>query len=169
MPTPTSPSPTPWYRERWPWLLIAGPAVVVVAGAFTAWLAVSSDDGLVAADYYKRGLLINKELALANRAAELGIAARVSVTAEGAIDVELTRGAEPDSEAPALELELARPTKDGASVAAKLVAQGGGRYSGRVAPLTAGRWLVTLRAGDWQLGSATGESLPGQVRLAGRP
>ena len=36
----------PWYRERWPWILMAGPATVVVAGLFTAWLAVRSDDGL---------------------------------------------------------------------------------------------------------------------------
>jgi hypothetical protein len=28
----------------------------------TAWLAVRSDDGLVAADYYKRGLLVNQRL-----------------------------------------------------------------------------------------------------------
>lgn len=38
----------PWYRHRWPWLLMAGPAVVVVAGVFTAWLAISRADALVA-------------------------------------------------------------------------------------------------------------------------
>ena len=51
---------SPWYREPWPWLLMAGPAVVVVAGLFTAWLAVVHEDGLVADDYYKQGLGINK-------------------------------------------------------------------------------------------------------------
>ena len=52
----------PWYRQRWPWLLIAGPAIVVVASLVTAWLAASTDDGVIADDYYKRGLLINQEL-----------------------------------------------------------------------------------------------------------
>ena len=55
-------TPRPWYRERWPWALLAGPAVVVVAAMATLWLAVTSDDGVVADDYYRRGLLINKDL-----------------------------------------------------------------------------------------------------------
>ncbi|HSC95836.1 MAG TPA: FixH family protein, partial [Burkholderiales bacterium] len=42
----------PWYRERWPWLLMAGPAAVLVAGAATIWIAFASADGLVAEDYY---------------------------------------------------------------------------------------------------------------------
>ena len=55
-------SSRPWYREPWPWILMAGPAIVVVAGAVTLWLALASDDGLVAQDYYKRGLAINRVL-----------------------------------------------------------------------------------------------------------
>ena len=41
------PASKPWYREPWPWILMAGPAIVVVAGIATAWLAVRSNDGLV--------------------------------------------------------------------------------------------------------------------------
>ena len=33
----------PWYKERWPWLLMAGPAIVIVAGFITAWLAIVSN------------------------------------------------------------------------------------------------------------------------------
>ena len=44
----------PWYREPWPWLLMAGPATVLVAGAATTWIAFASADGLVAEDYYKQ-------------------------------------------------------------------------------------------------------------------
>ena len=25
----------PWYKQRWPWLLMAGPIAVVIAGAVT--------------------------------------------------------------------------------------------------------------------------------------
>lgn len=42
---------TPWYRHRWPWLLMAGPGTVLVAGAITTWIAFASADGLVADDY----------------------------------------------------------------------------------------------------------------------
>ncbi len=42
---------TPWYREPWPWLLMSGPATVIVAGIYTSVLAFSGTDGLVADDY----------------------------------------------------------------------------------------------------------------------
>jgi hypothetical protein len=37
----------PWYRHRWPWLLMLGPAIVVVAGIATAAIAVATADTLV--------------------------------------------------------------------------------------------------------------------------
>jgi hypothetical protein len=63
----------PWYREPWPWLLMLGPVVVIVAGFVTAYLAVVSNDGLVEDDYYKQGLAVNQRTARDQRAAELGI------------------------------------------------------------------------------------------------
>jgi hypothetical protein len=36
---------TPWYRHRWPWLLMLGPAIVVIAGVATLALAIVTDDG----------------------------------------------------------------------------------------------------------------------------
>ena len=74
----------PWYREPWPWLLMAGPAIVVVAALVTAYLAVSSDDGVVADDYYKRGLVINRVLEREQRAAALGLGAVVAIGDDGA-------------------------------------------------------------------------------------
>lgn len=40
-------TPRPWYREPWPWILIAIPALAVVGGAVTLWLALSHPDALV--------------------------------------------------------------------------------------------------------------------------
>ena len=50
----------PWYREPWPWILAAGPVAVILAGIVTVWLAIKSNDGLVADDYYKQGLEVNQ-------------------------------------------------------------------------------------------------------------
>ena len=36
-----------WYREPWPWVLIAIPLLTVIASAVTFWLAVSRPDYLV--------------------------------------------------------------------------------------------------------------------------
>ena len=44
-------------------MVIAGPAIVVVAGFTTLWLALANPESLVAEDYYRQGLEINKTLA----------------------------------------------------------------------------------------------------------
>ena len=67
----------PWYREPWPWIIAAGPIAVIIAGAVTTTIAYSTADGLVADDYYKRGLTINRELARDRRADDLGLTARI--------------------------------------------------------------------------------------------
>lgn len=53
----------PWWRYPLVWMVIAGPAAVVVAGFFTLWLAISTPDPLVTGDYYRRGMEINQTLA----------------------------------------------------------------------------------------------------------
>ena len=53
----------PWWRHGHVWLVISGPAAVVVAGVVTAWIALRGADPLVAEDYYRRGVEINKQLA----------------------------------------------------------------------------------------------------------
>ena len=61
----------PWYRHGHVWLLIAGPAAVVVAGIATAVIAATGADPVVEADYYRRGIEINKALAAARERAKL--------------------------------------------------------------------------------------------------
>ena len=55
--------PLAWWRHAHVWLVIAGPAAVVVASMVTAWLAVNGQDPVVAEDYYRRGMEMNKTLA----------------------------------------------------------------------------------------------------------
>ncbi len=54
---------SPWWKHGHVWLIISGPAAVVVAGFATAWIAISNPDPVVAEDYYRRGVEINKTLA----------------------------------------------------------------------------------------------------------
>lgn len=65
--------PTPWYAQRWPWFLISGPLVVVVAASYTGWLAFSRQDALVEDDYYKEGNAINQDLRRDEEAIRRGI------------------------------------------------------------------------------------------------
>lgn len=57
------PIPQPWWRYGFVWLVIAGPAAVVVAGVVTLVIAAQGADPLVAKDYYRRGSEINEQRA----------------------------------------------------------------------------------------------------------
>ncbi len=56
-------SAKPWWQYGHVWLIIAGPAAVIVAGFVTLAIAIKTPDPVVAEDYYKRGLNINQTLA----------------------------------------------------------------------------------------------------------
>lgn len=71
----------PWYMHRWPWLLMLGPALVIVAGVHTTWLAFSQADALVVDDYYKQGKAINQDLRRDRVAATMGLAANMQYDA----------------------------------------------------------------------------------------
>lgn len=128
----------PWYREPWPWLLMAGPAAVLVAGAATIWIAVASADGLVADDYYRQGLAINKVLAREEAARALGLSARVKLY-EGRLVVNLD-GQKPE----ALFVHLAHATRAGHDLRLRLAPQADGTYAAALPPLPAGRWRIVI-------------------------
>ena len=58
----SQPPALPWWRHAHVWLIISGPAIVVVAGFVTLWLAIRTPDPVVEEDYYQRGLNINETL-----------------------------------------------------------------------------------------------------------
>jgi uncharacterized protein len=154
MPAPmSSRSPVPhWYRQRWPWLLMAGPAIVIVASLVTVWLAATTDDAVVADDYYKRGLSINLRLERVDRAATLGMEAVVDIAADGRVRVTLASPS-PDVDAhPAVVvLGVAHATRGGMDRRAELVLGPEGTYDGRIEPVGPGRWLVSLETNAWRL------------------
>ena len=45
-----------WWRFGYVWLVIAGPAVVVVASFITLYLAITRPDPVLTEDYYRKGL-----------------------------------------------------------------------------------------------------------------
>lgn len=141
----------PWYREPWPWLLMAGPFVVVVASFVTLWLAIRSNDGLVSEDYYKRGMAINQTLARSERATALGIEARLSFVGDG-VSVRLTAKAPFFVPPASLAVTLSHPTRAGLDQSQVLKRQGE-YYQGKFKLPSAGHWVVLLKDGEetWRL------------------
>ena len=155
--------PTPWYRQRWPWLVMLPPAAAVIGCAVTIVLAVRSADGVVAADYYKRGLAINEQLARTQYAAQLNLRAQVSPRGlSGGDEVRVLLQADrPLPPEAALKLRLVHPGRGGADREAMLARTGVGddgreaAYVGQwqeAAPVAAGvSWRLVIEARDWRL------------------
>ncbi len=136
----------PWYREPWPWILMAGPAIVVVAGFVTAWLAVRSDDGLVVDDYYKQGLAINQTLGRSDAAERLGVQAEIRL-ADNRVSAFLRNAAVRGT----LNLRLVHPTRSGMDQSIAMNAVRPGMYEGQLQAPQPGRWHVVLEERDWRL------------------
>jgi hypothetical protein len=156
-----------WYREPWPWLLMSGPFVAVVASLASAWMAVTSDDGVVAQDYYKQGMTINQRLArMAPEAGPHG--AKITVGERGEVRAHI----EGLVEAPKnLRLRLAHPATATRGEVIVLESAAGGDYVGALAKQTPGRWVATLESDFWRLPTTTGEGPLSEIRLgiAGPP
>lgn len=164
--------PEPWYRHRWPWLLMAGPFVVVVASFVTLWLAIRSDDGLVTEEYYKKGLAINRTLKLSEHARALGLRAGLTLTVDS-IRVRLSAAAPGFIPPPRLRVTVSHPTRAGLDQTRSLTLQDG-IYSGVFRLPAVGHWVVLIEeeGGSWRiLGNlvlpASGETVFGEVPSAG--
>lgn len=78
--------PTPWYRQFWPWFLIALPASAVTASIATAWLAFTTPEVIVktptqAQTAYRPYREVRSAFPAAGRAAEVGEVADATAAA----------------------------------------------------------------------------------------
>lgn len=141
----------PWYKEPWALGLFSGPAIVVVAGAITLWLAVVSDDGMVSDDYYKQGKEINMELRRDEAAAKLALTAQVLISPDmRAVRIHTTsQAALPDT----LQLRLFHPAREEQDQLVMLKATAPGQYQGTLKPANANHWYLRLEdtANQWRI------------------
>jgi len=143
----------PWFRQFWPWFLIALPGSVVIASFVTLYIANRHADDLVVDDYYKDGLAINVQLEKARQAAALGIGAQLQVL-ERTVQVRL-RGEEYGEQ---LSLRLSHPLEADRDFAVDLERLAPGLYGAQMPAAVAPNWHWTLEASndDWRLdGSLT--------------
>ncbi len=141
-----------WFREPWPWLLMLGPFVVIVAGIVTAYLAVRSNDGLVEDDYYKQGLAVNQRTARDQRSVDLAIEAELVLGGDGDRIRVLLRANEQARMPAEVVLRITHPTRPGFDQKLVLRGEGGGVYAGALTPMR-GRWHVALEDDrqEWRL------------------
>lgn len=157
-------SSDPWYRQGWPWFLMALPATAVVAGIATIVIAIDSNDGLVVDDYYKQGLAIKQTMARSEAAATLGLAANVQLMSDSIeVDLSSSTGAQmPDT----LFFTISFATKGDMDQSVTLVGENG-KYKAAIQPLRPGRWHVLLEdeSRAWRLTGTTNLPTETNVRL----
>lgn len=142
----------PWYKQFWPWFVIALPATSVVAGLITVVIAVQNKPDIVRDDWYKDGLAINQRKDKNERAKVLGITfaysldrdnKRLNIVSQG-IDTAAT---------PTLSLVLLHPTmseRDADVTAALMPDQ---HYAALLHEIPTGYYHVQVSAPgmDWQV------------------
>jgi hypothetical protein len=157
----------PWYRDRWPWLLMLPPGASVVAGFTLLYFALHSPAPLAVDDYSRIEEISHEESQADERAADRGLEATLRLTAgergatEFAVEVAGNIGALP----PTLELKL-RHAGNAAADRALVLRYDGREYVGST-DLAAGRYDFELAPGDraWRLAGAVGRA-PTTVRVA---
>ena len=151
-------------RGCWPWLLAAGPALVVVASLATAWIAASGSDNVVADDYYKLGLTINRRLPAAGASAREP-AADIAIAADGGVRVRVADTAGAPSR---VRLALRHPGEREGAHTVELHAAGD-EWVGRLPDVSPGLRIVSLESDTAHFPVTVVERLPATVRLGANP
>lgn len=162
----SSPKSRKWYREPMVWLVLMIPAAAVVMGAVMLTLAISTYDGLVVDDYYKRGLQINRSIERDASAQAYGLASIVRLGESGGV-IEASLDGDASFEAPEMvNLRLYHATRPGLDLHLMLRRIAPGRYLASRPELAPGRWYAQLDAEGWRLkGELQGIKGAQQMRL----
>lgn len=139
----------PWFKQFWPWFLIALPATVVVAAFATLYIANRHSDDLVSKDYYKDGLAINLQLESKHLAQEMRITSELEFN-QLWVTARLTGPVEDRY----LDLELSHPLEADRDFTVELERIEPGIYAGLLKEAIAIHWYWTLKnrsAPIWRL------------------
>ncbi len=142
----------PWYKYPLVWMMVLIPFTAVIMGVVMIWLAVDTDDGLVADDYYKQGLEINRVILRDKKAAELGLSAVIKFDNNNrVIHLIFNKGALasfPDT----LQLSFQHATRANSDVSVIMNHGINNQYIGNIKEaLTEGIWYFEVIDNDWKI------------------
>jgi len=147
----------PWYRQFWPWFIIALPAASVIGGLTTLWIALQSTDSLVlnSADGVRNAS--DRQIAAERFASEAGLTALVAINPETGAVSAVIRSGDLDAEPETLDFELSHPAfadRDQAITLTRAMPDEAGNpvWVGHFARVPQGRFYAVLRSGNaWRL------------------
>ena len=159
----------PWYRQFWPWFIIALPLTAVIASIATLVIAARDPDGLVVDDYYKQGLAINETLERDRQAQALGLSGLVRIDRAAGRLLLTLNGVAPTADGKDFQLRLIHPTRPHMDRTLELKRDGDAQWSASLGAIAPGRWHVQLEApaGNWRIAGRL--ALPGQQQALLEP
>ncbi len=142
----------PWHKHPLVWMMISIPFSAVIMGVVMIWLAVDTDDGLVADDYYKQGLAINSDISRDKKSAELGLSAIIEFdNSAKVINVRLDKGLL-QTMPEILPLHIQHATRANSDIQVTLNHGMNDQYIGYLKqPLSEGIWYFELADQDWKI------------------
>ncbi len=142
----------PWYKQFWPWFIIAVPVSSMVMGVIMITLAMDGEDSLVRKNWYKDGMAINQRVDKQNKAKELGIQAYFTLK-PGSQDLLIDMDNLDLANQPELIVELMHPTLEQRDRSIKLYLTPGQQYYAKLDTLPHGMFYILVKTADspWEL------------------
>ena len=157
----------PWYRQFWPWFIIALPATAVVASLYTMSLAYRTTDSLVTEAPDGMDVVAERHLAAESVARSLGLDATLNIDMDSGAITAIIESEMGDDWPTSLSLEFSHPTNAARDVEIALAAalpdaDGNPVWAGHLVSIPTGRHYVVLTpetTAEWRLnGEWSGES-----------
>jgi len=137
-----------WYRQFWPWFLLALPGCVIVASLVTVAISFIHSDNLVNDSYYRKGLAINQQLALDQAASKFEVKATLVIQAEQMIKLSVNSRIPPSELPSSVHVLWQHPTASSKDFRSTLNRQGKYTYAAQLQYYPAGRWYITLKTDE---------------------
>ncbi len=146
----------PWYRQFWPWFIIALPASAVIAGFTTLWIAMQTTDSLVLVPEQGVKAEADRQVAAARLASELGLAAAVDIDLQTGVVTAVMRSGDLEEAPATLEFEMSHPAfadRDQLITMNKAMPDDDGNpvWVGHFVSVPEGRYYAVLKSSDWRL------------------
>ncbi|MDQ7050446.1 MAG: FixH family protein [Enterobacterales bacterium] len=136
----------PWYKQGWPWALIAIPFFTVIAGVTTFIIANDTSDSLVQDDYYKKGLAINDNIERLERGHQLKLKAELEFDKDNQLFILTATAINPLPKD--LTLSFSHPTLQQQDRLVHLSHLGANQYIGELSDLPSAYWHISLEDKD---------------------